>query len=188
MESRSDELQFTVNLLERSMHTPPAPLTGHNLARGPAVYLIRYTGRLPLYRDIAGAVAPIYIGSTAEIRGRLHAHRRKIQRTPGLRLDDFVVIILRGPSHAWALYSEALLIDAWQPVWNKCVTGFGNALTGAARIGQRQPAWVTLHPGSPAAGGTTDTRATDIRRRVRNHLDHVYGPWCRDGDLLAPHL
>jgi hypothetical protein len=167
------------------MEVRPVSVTGAGVDPGPGTYLLRYHGRLSLYRPVSETVFPVYVGSARCVRERLHAHRRSLNSTVGLSPDDFSAIVLRAPSHPFAVYAEALLIDAWRPAWNITAKGFGSAGQGRARALQRQPDWVVLHPGREAGTGPTTTTRLDVHRRVGAHLAATAGRWSDDPAIMS---
>jgi len=47
---------------------------------------------------------------------------------------------------------ESLLIDRYEPIWNKLIDGFGNkALGGPRQKEQQKSMWDVLHPGRAGA-------------------------------------
>jgi hypothetical protein len=47
----------------------------------------------------------------------------------------------------WIPLGEAMMIEQFQPLWNRVIDGFGNHDPGKGRYNQQRSAWDTLHPG-----------------------------------------
>ncbi len=47
----------------------------------------------------------------------------------------------------WIGLGESLLIQAYAPLWNTLIEGFGNHDPGSGRKNMMRPAWDELHPG-----------------------------------------
>ena len=136
---------------------------------GAGIYAIYYTGDFPAYRWVAECnrdgrfEAPLYVGraipagarkggfglnvpSGTVLYSRLHEHAVSINQASNLTLDDFTCRYLTVED-IWIPLGEALLIERFQPVWNRVVDGFGNHAPGRGRRNQERSRWDTLHPG-----------------------------------------
>jgi len=152
---------------------------------GAGVYAIYYRGEFPPYRLLLSADAvgrrppPIYVGKaippggrtgrllppeavkSPALHGRLSIHARSITDAVNLDLGDFSCryLIL---DDIWIPLGETILIEAYQPLWNTKVSGFGNNATGGPRSRQKRSSWDTIHPGRPwAAALTPNKRSAD---------------------------
>ena len=138
---------------------PSAPFPGAGL------YALYYLGDFPAYAPIAPPASgpgelPIYIsrakspGAKAGVEGlltptiepvlyrRLCEHATTLNQTQNLVLQDFHCRYL-ATDDIWVPLAEALMIQQYQPVWNKVLLGFGlhdpgagPSLQSAARLGR----------------------------------------------------
>jgi hypothetical protein len=136
---------------------------------GAGIYAIYYVGGFALYQPIALANSmgqfkqPIYVGKAVPAGARkggfglganpgrvlfrrLNEHAESIRSTKNLKLDDFHCRHL-VTDDIWIPLAEAMLIDLFNPVWNKLVDGFGNHDPGKGRYEQQRSPWDSLHPG-----------------------------------------
>jgi len=136
---------------------------------GAGIYAIYYVGGFPAYRPITLANStgqfkqPIYVGKAVPAGARkggfglganpgkvlfrrLNEHAESIRATKNLKLDDFHCRYL-VTDDIWIPLAEAMLIDLFNPVWNKLIDGFGNHDPGKGRYEQQRAPWDTLHPG-----------------------------------------
>lgn len=151
-------------LLATDVHSlPPAPF------QGAGIYAIYYTGPFPVYGEVAKANReerfgwPIYVGKAipagarkggfglgAEaglaLYHRLAEHAASIEQASNLELADFRCRFL-VVEDIWIPLGESLLIEMFQPLWNRSIDGFGNHDPGKGRYNQRRSQWDTLHPG-----------------------------------------
>jgi hypothetical protein len=159
-----------------------APLAQTETLIGAGVYAIYYTGEFAAYEPVAAKNRgglfgqPIYVGKAVPkgarkggltfdastgrgLRDRLRKHARSITEASNLELGDFqfrsIVV-----DDIWIPLGENMLIEQFQPIWNRVIDGFGNNDPGMRRATQFRSPWDVLHPGRPAAvkladGGTT---------------------------------
>jgi len=135
---------------------------------GAGVYAIYYGGDFPLYDNISQKnkndfVQPIYVGKALPagarkggfdldvIAGeylckRLNEHKKSIEATENLHIDDFYCRFLLVDD-IWIHLGESLLIERTRPLWNVVLDGFGNHDPGSGRSNQQRSAWDVLHPG-----------------------------------------
>jgi Eco29kI restriction endonuclease len=66
---------------------------------------------------------------------RLNEHAESIRSTKNLKIDDFYCRYL-VTDDIWIPLAEAMLIDLFNPVWNKLIDGFGNHDPGKGRYQQ----------------------------------------------------
>ena len=152
-------------LLDRTVRA----LSDTNDINGAGVYAIYYTGASEFYSPIAAANAngefsqPIYVGKAIPkggrkggltkdaslgraLRDRLSQHARSIDEASNLALADFHFRSL-VVDDIWIPLGENVLIETFQPVWNRVVDGFGNKDPGNRRSTQYKSPWDVLHPG-----------------------------------------
>ena len=136
---------------------------------GAGIYAIYYVGDFVLYETITQANSnslfkqPIYVGKAVPAGARkggfglganpgkvlfrrLNEHAESIRLTKNLRLGDFYCRYL-VTDDIWIPLAEAILIDLFNPVWNKLLDGFGNHDPGKGRYEQQRAPWDTIHPG-----------------------------------------
>jgi len=173
-----------------------------NRFMGAGIYAIYYTGKFRAYKKIAsiapnkeGAV-PIYVGKAVPAGSRkggyvLDAdpedvlHRRLSEHADSIKAASSTL----APSYfksryllvddIWIPLGESLLIQTFQPVWNKFVDGFGHHDQGSTRRSQKKSAWDTLHPGRPWAEKVEQPNkksAKQIATDVIAYLDRLIPP------------
>jgi hypothetical protein len=185
-----DKLNLGRSVAEALLLQAPAPLLqvqASDLA-GAGVYAIYYTGNFPAYEPVAernrdGAFAqPIYVGKAVPkggrkgglafdaakgraLRDRLRKHSGSITDAHNLDIADFYFrsIVV---DDIWIPLGENMLIEQFQPIWNRVIDGFGNNDPGARRATQYRSPWDVLHPGRAfaeklATGLTTPDSITD---------------------------
>jgi hypothetical protein len=165
LDKRSLGKSVANTLLER----PTKSLQGLEEFDGAGIYAIYYAGNFSAYRSIALANSkghfkqPIYVGKAVPAGARkggfglganpgkvlfrrLNEHAESIRVTENLRLADFHCRYL-VTDDIWIPLAEAMLIDLFNPVWNKLIDGFGNHDPGKGRYQQQRAPWDTIHPG-----------------------------------------
>lgn len=151
------------------LRTPVYPLSDTGNLVGAGVYVIYYTGNFAAYAPITARNAdnrfdqPIYVGKTVPkgarkgglgfeagrgtaLRDRLRQHAGSLNETTNLDLVDFHYRAL-VVDDIWIPLGENVLIEKFQPLWNRVVDGFGIKTPGKGRAAQRRSSWDTLHPG-----------------------------------------
>ena len=173
-----DNLQVTFvrQLLGHSFEPfpPPTPFPGAG------VYGLYYIGSNPLYAALAASrrLSPIYVGQSARpnrpvspaLCQRISKHAGSVGASSNLSLSDFrcraLVLV-----PAWIEFAEHLLIEYFQPVWNKALTGLGSNPTGGRRSGQQVSRWDALHGGRAGAGtGSASWTRKELTKMVQDHL------------------
>jgi hypothetical protein len=145
----------------------PLSNTAHLIGAG--VYAIYYVGDFPPYipvsdRNRAGSFEqPIYVGKAVPkgarkgglefdsgfgrpLRDRLRQHAASIDECSNLTLEHFFYRALIVDD-IWIPLGENVLIDKFQPLWNRVIDGFGNKDPGKRRATQYRSSWDVLHPG-----------------------------------------
>lgn len=151
------------------LRVPVHPLsqTGHLVGAG--VYAIYYTGGFAPYAPVAERNAenrfqqPIYVGKAVPkgarkgglgfdagkgkaLRDRLMQHASSISEASNLDLADFYYRALTVDD-IWIPLGENVVIEKFQPLWNRVIDGFGNKTPGKGRATQKRSSWDVLHPG-----------------------------------------
>lgn len=142
---------------------------------GAGVYAIYYVGNFAAYRRISEMnnggrfEQPIYVGKAVPrgarkgglsfdaatgtaLRDRLRQHAATIKETAtinetaAITIGDFYYRALTVDD-IWIPLGENVLIEKFQPLWNRVIDGFGSKTPGTGRAGQVRSSWDTLHPG-----------------------------------------
>ena len=137
--------------------------------KGAGIYAIYYTGDFEAYSALSemnrdGRFArPIYVGKAvppgarkgglglgadpgAALYKRLSEHFESVKAAENLDETDFFCRYL-VVDDIWIPLAESLLIEKFQPVWNRVLDGFGNHDPGSGRYAQQKSPWDELHPG-----------------------------------------
>lgn len=151
------------------LRSPIRPMTDIGELVGAGVYAIYYTGNFEPYRNIQDAnrdgrfERPIYVGKAVPkggrkgglgfnagagraLRDRLRQHAATINEATNLDLADFHFRALMVDD-IWIPLGENVLIEKFQPLWNRVIDGFGNKTPGEGRKGSKRSQWDSLHPG-----------------------------------------
>jgi hypothetical protein len=157
------------SVAEALLRVPVRPLseTGHLVGAG--VYAIYYTGGFAAYAPVVARNAdnqflqPIYVGKAVPkgarkgglgfdagkgkaLRDRLTQHASSINEASNLDLADFQYRALTVDD-IWIPLGENVIIEKYQPLWNRVIDGFGNKTPGKGRATQKRSSWDVLHPG-----------------------------------------
>jgi len=157
---------------------------------GAGVYAIYYRGSFAAYSSVSKQnssgemTAPIYVGkaiprggrkgglgtesaSSRSLSNRLAKHAKSINSCLNLNLEDFYFRAL-VVDDIWIPLGENMLIETYQPLWNRVIDGFGNNDPGKRRATQFMSPWDTLHPGRPWAEklAPNPISAPDYEQRV----------------------
>lgn len=140
---------------------------------GAGIYALYYVGSFPAYAEIAELNRdgqfqwPIYLGKAVPagarkggfglgaepgqvLSKRLAEHASSIEQAENLALEDFLCRFL-VVEDIWIPLAESLLIEKFQPLWNRVIDGFGNHDPGSRRYNQQRSMWDEMHPGRPWA-------------------------------------
>jgi len=179
-------------LLATSIHSiPPEPFIGAG------VYALYYTGSFSAYRELAAVNrdnqfrCPIYVGKAVPagarkgglglevehgqaLQKRLAEHGESIAAATNLDIKDFSCRFL-VVDDIWIPLAESLLIERFQPVWNRVLDGFGNHDPGKGRYNGMMPQWDCLHPGRKWAERLQPcpNTAEQLEQRVVEYLHNV---------------
>ena len=142
----------------------------HNLPpekfKGAGIYAIYYIGDFDAYRNLAQAnrdnqfSRPIYVGKAVPpgarkggfglggdpgtaLYKRLTEHFESVKAAENLNESDFFCRYL-VVDDIWIPLAESLLIEKFQPVWNRVLDGFGNHDPGSGRYAQQKSPWDEL--------------------------------------------
>ena len=150
----------------------PLPPSEKFVAAG--VYAIYYQGSFKPYGSIAvpnlvnnGSDVPIYVGKAVPagarkggfglgaapgtaLYNRLAEHAESVARAENLDAGSFFCRYL-AVDDIWIPLGESLLIEMFNPLWNKVIDGFGNHDPGSGRHQGKKSAWDVVHPGRPWA-------------------------------------
>lgn len=137
--------------------------------KGAGIYAIYYTGDFEAYKDLSAVnregkfARPIYVGKAVPAGARkggiglgadpgtalfkrLCEHLESVRAAENLNEEDFFCRYL-VVDDIWIPLAESLLIEKFQPVWNRVLDGFGNHDPGKNRYEQEKSPWDKLHPG-----------------------------------------
>ena len=106
---------------------------------------------------------------------RLSEHADSITKASNLDLSDFRCRYL-VVDDIWIPLGESLLIEMFNPLWNKVIDGFGNHDPGRGRYNQQRSAWDVLHPGRPWAEKLQPhpKSSDELLEIVADFLTHLY--------------
>jgi len=162
------------NMVRVVLEQPLLRLASLEPFEGSGIYVIYYTGDFPPYEPIATENRnrqwrrPIYVGEATRKGGRkggvlaegpagkalferLRHHADSVRSAENLAIEDFWCRYLVLKDFFIPL-CESLLIDRYEPIWNKLIDGFGNNPLGGPRQKQQQKSmWDVLHPGRTGA-------------------------------------
>lgn len=162
--------------------------------RGAGIYAIYYIGDFEAYADLAvinrdGQFArPIYVGKAVPAGARkgglgldaepgtalfkrLSEHYESVKAAENLNEADFFCRYL-VVDDIWIPLAESLLIEKFQPVWNRVLDGFGNHDPGSGRYAQQKSPWDELHPGREWANRLRPCASTkeSLIERIKDFL------------------
>ena len=163
-----DKKNLGISVRDALLSQPVNPMPPGRF-RGAGIYAIYYTGSFKAYLPVSEQnrgekfACPIDVGKavpggsrkggiirdpegSAAIANRIKHHSDSIAAARNLKLEDFHFRYL-VVDDIWIPLGEAYMIDAFQPVWNKIVEGFGIKTPGKRRKDQYTSIWDTLHPG-----------------------------------------
>lgn len=163
--------------------------------KGAGVYALYYLDGFKPYDRLARAnrsrnwALPIYVGEAVPpgsrkggyglgadpgdvLWHRLKEHAKSIEQAENLRIEDFRCRYL-VVDDIWIPLGESLLIEMFNPLWNRLIDGFGNHDPGKGRYSQMRSAWDVLHPGRPWAYKCSENPRTaeDYLREITNFFD-----------------
>lgn len=172
--ARSIELELLVKA--------PEPLSSVEDFEGAGIYVLYYSGDFPAYDPIRcnpredQFEKPIYVGKAipkggrkggltkdasrgTAMRTRLRQHATSVDEAKNINLEDFWVRYLLVED-IWIPLGENMLIETFQPVWNRAIDGFGNKDPGRRRSKQYRSPWDVLHFGRAFADKLADSGVT----------------------------
>lgn len=160
------------NVADALLARPALPLSSLSPFKGAGIYVLYYSGPFELYAQLANANrdgdfhVPIYAGKAIPAGARkggraprprgLALYRRLVEHgascahATNLDIEDFSCRYL-VVEDIWIPLGESLLIERFQPLWNRVIDGFGNHDPGGGRHAGQRPLWDVLHPGRPWA-------------------------------------
>jgi hypothetical protein len=155
------------DLPRRRLDSPPS-----NWASGPGIYLqfldAEHLSEF-LGSTIATAAVPSYAGvAERSLRERIGRYRQSLRGVEAIGPENILIAALPCDSRASALFAEAALIDAFDPVLNG--TGWGAKVPGKNRTGQRCSPIDALIPGRAWASAASQIDHARARLRVISRL------------------
>lgn len=189
-----DKLNLAKSIEIELLSEKVEPLGSSEHVIGSGIYAIYYTGNFKPYVPIAEANAndgftqPIYVGkaipkggrkggfskvswSGKALADRLRQHATSVEEVSNLKVSDFFFRHL-VVDDIWIPLGENMLIETFQPIWNRALDGFGNRDPGRRRATQFKSPWDVLHPGRKFAEKLGDGGMTQefLEQRIRDYL------------------
>lgn len=184
-----NEMEVLAELVDQIERIEPVRLDLCEPCTGPAVYVWSWCSERPthgrrhldLYADYLRPTQwPVYIGSAKRASSRRRRHLNTIADVRDIVPQDIAVAVLPLPSHAAALYAEALLIGdlAYRPLFNQhWMSGLGSSRDqGRNRVGQRRSAFATVHGRRRCGSGQPLRSYDELLNRIEEHLAGTVGP------------
>lgn len=190
-----DKLNIARSIETELLTRDPKPLADFAGIQGAGVYAIYYTGANAAYIPVTEKNSdglfgqPIYIGKaipkggrkgglTADaskgraLADRLGQHATSVDQANNLNLGDFWVRYL-VVDDIWIPLGENMLIETFQPVWNRVIDGFGNKDPGNRRKTQFKSPWDILHPGRKVMEKLADSGLTQefLIQRLNDYFE-----------------
>lgn len=167
-----DKLNLGIAVRDALIKRPVFPLPPERFW-GAGIYALYYSNGFYPYRKLVDANRdgqwrlPIYVGEAVPpgsrkggyglgcdpgdvLWGRLREHSKSIDQATNLNLENFVCRYL-VVDDIWIPLGESLLIETFNPLWNRLLDGFGNHDPGSGRYNQMRSPWDVVHPGRPWA-------------------------------------
>jgi hypothetical protein len=189
-----DKLNIAKSIEGELLSSPVLSLADIGKIAGAGVYVIYYAGPFEAYESVTARnkddqfSQPIYIGKAIPKGGRkggltkdaskgtaladrLRQHAASIKEANNLELADFWFRHL-VVDDIWIPLGENMLIETFQPVWNRAIDGFGNKAPGRRRKNQYRSPWDVLHPGRKFAEDLADSGVTQefLLERVSDYF------------------
>lgn len=165
---------------------------------GAGVYAIYYTGNLSIYSELSKVnkngqfACPIYVGKAVPagarkggmgldtehgkvLYSRLGQHAESINCAENLDINDFYCRYL-VVDDIWIPLAESMLIERFQPVWNRVLDGFGNHDPGKGRYAGMKPQWDCVHPGREWASRLQPCANTkeQLEEKIKQYLENIF--------------
>ncbi len=191
-----DKLNLGIAVRDALLKRAVVPLPPERF-KGAGVYALYYLGGFEPYKILTTAnredkwALPIYVGEAVPpgsrkggyglgadpgdvLWRRLWEHAKSIEQAENLNVKDFRCRYL-VVDDIWIPLGESLLIETFNPLWNRVLDGFGNHDPGRGRYSQARSAWDVVHPGRPWAYRCAENpkKAEDHINEVTNFLEKV---------------
>jgi Eco29kI restriction endonuclease len=166
--------------------------------KGAGIYAFYSLDSFEPYRKLAKAnrernwAIPIYVGEAVPLGSRkggyglgedpgdvlwrrLQEHSKSIEQAKNLKLEDFRCRYL-VVEDIWIPLGENLLIEMFNPLWNRLLDGFGNHDPGKGRYNQMRSPWDVVHPGRLWADkcALNPKTAEKYIREIKTYIDQTY--------------
>jgi hypothetical protein len=184
------------------------PLNDTNHLVGAGVYAIYYTGKFAAYGTVKQRnsdnrfAQPIYVGKAvprgarkgglgfdagkgSALRDRLRQHANSIQEARNLKLVDFYYRALTVDD-IWIPLGENVVIEKFQPLWNRVIDGFGNKTPGKRRATQQRSSWDVLHPGRKFVDDLALAPNPLTARAIKQRISDFFAGRLPEADKLTP--
>lgn len=190
------------------LRVPLRPLTQTGHLIGAGVYAIYYTGGFAPYAPVTARNAgnrfqqPIYVGKAIPkggrrgglgfdagkgkaLRDRLTQHASSIGEARNLDLGDFHYRALTVDD-VWIPLGENVLIEKFQPLWNRVIDGFGNKTPGKGRASQKRSSWDVLHPGRKFVEDLSLAKNPAAERDIVLRISNFFAGKLSEAEKIAP--
>ncbi len=189
-----DKRNLGRSVAEALLLQPVKPLAAPSGLAGAGVYALYYTGGFPPYEPVSvknrdGSFAqPIYVGKAVPegarkggmtfdssrgraLQTRLKEHAKSISEVHNLDILDFHFRSL-VVDDIWIPLGENMMIEEFQPIWNRVIDGFGNKIPGKNRP-QQKSLWDVMHPGRKSMRNLLDGGTTlgDVEERLKRYFE-----------------
>lgn len=184
------------------------PLRDTVTLSGAGVYAIYYTGNFGAYKPVTDRnrgnqfEQPIYVGKAVPkgarkggltfdagkgtaLRDRLRQHAASIDEADNLDLDDFLYRALTVDD-IWIPLGENVLIEKFQPLWNRVIDGFGNKTPGKGRATQKRSSWDVLHPGRKFVDKLALAANPITEAQITKRIADFFAGRLSEAEKLAP--
>jgi hypothetical protein len=189
-----DKLNLGRAVRDALLKRPVVPLPPDRF-KGAGVYALYYLDGFKPYERLVKANSegnwslPIYVGEAVPLGSRkggyglgadpgdvlwrrLKEHAKSIGEAENLRIEDFRCRYL-VVDDIWIPLGESLLIETFNPLWNRLLDGFGNHDPGKGRYNQMRSAWDVVHQGRSWAArcAANPKTADDFIREITIFLE-----------------
>ena len=124
-------------------------------------------------------------GKGKALRDRLGQHAASINESSNLDLADFHYRALTVDD-IWIPLGENVVIEKYQPLWNRVIDGFGNKTPGKGRATQKRSSWDVLHPGRKFVERLALAPSKLSVKQIEQRIKDFFAGKLSEADKLAP--